>query len=105
MANYAHITNSVVDNVIIADTDFINRLENVSEYVEIPNESIGIGFNYNGSVFYPPQPFPSWILDSNFVWQPPTAKPNDGQNYRWDEINQQWVVFVPRIKQPTHNEP
>ena len=39
--------------------------------------------------FYGPQPYPSWSLDENFVWQAPTPRP-DGI-YVWDEDTTSWV--------------
>lgn len=54
----------------------------------------GIGMQYDDvvDVFYDPHPpFPSWSLDANFDWQPPTAKPNDGNFYYWDENTLTWV--------------
>jgi hypothetical protein len=102
MENYAHITNSVVDNIIIADADFIASLLNASEYV-LSTDSVGIGYNYKGSTFYPPAPYPSWTLDSNFVWQPPIPIPNDGKNYRWDETILNWKIVVPKVSTITTN--
>lgn len=54
----------------------------------------GIGFSYRDDIdaFVPPQPFPSWTLDSNVVWQPPTPMLTDGQ-YFWNETNQAWEVI------------
>lgn len=54
----------------------------------------GIGYAYDDSadVFYWPEaPFPSWSLDSNFDWQPPTPRPNTTENWEWDEQSQTWV--------------
>ena len=53
----------------------------------------GIGFTYRSDIdaFVPPQPFPSWTLNSNVVWQAPTAMPTDGKIYSWDEVTQAWV--------------
>jgi len=42
-------------------------------------------------VFYAPQPYPSWSLDTNFIWQPPTPMPTDDKWYRWDEDTTSWV--------------
>ena len=52
----------------------------------------GIGFTYRADIdaFVPPQPFPSWILDFNVVWQPPVAMPTNGK-YSWNEETQTWV--------------
>ena len=78
MANYAHILNSVVDDMISADTEFISILENASEWVDTTGISVGIGYNYNGTDFYLPQPFPSWTLDSELKWVAPIQKPTNG---------------------------
>lgn len=38
-------------------------------------------------------PYPSWIYDeSTNQWISPVPKPNDGQNYIWDELTQSWVL-------------
>lgn len=53
----------------------------------------GIGFTYDSvaDVFVAPQPYPSWALDSNHDWQPPTPKP-DGYYY-WNEEELAWVAI------------
>jgi len=57
----------------------------------IRKQYAGIGFSYNetADVFIAPSPFPSWQLDGNHDWQPPTPRP-DG-NFYWDEDTGQWV--------------
>jgi len=54
----------------------------------------GIGYIYDADadVFVAPQPYPSWTLDENYDWQPPTSKPEG--NYAWFEPNQQWIEIV-----------
>ena len=61
----------------------------------------GIGYTYDSSytvngvvgVFYAPQPFPSWTLNtSTFLWEAPVPYPNDGKIYYWDEATQSWVL-------------
>ena len=46
--------------------------------------------------FYGPQPFPSWVLDENYLWQPPTPPPviefPDNEVYNWDESTTSWVM-------------
>jgi len=49
----------------------------------------GVGYSFNGDAFMSPKPYPSWVLDENYDWQPPTPKP-DGE-YHWDEENQEWT--------------
>ena len=50
-----------------------------------------INFTYDSvnDVFYAPKPFESWILNSNWIWEPPIAYPGgddgDGLLYVWDE--------------------
>jgi hypothetical protein len=44
-------------------------------------------------VFYAPQPFPSWILDTQtYLWDAPVPYPTDGELYFWDEATQSWVL-------------
>ena len=49
----------------------------------------GIGFTYDADndVFYEPQPYTSWVLSSNWVWEAPIAEPSDADtvSYDWDE--------------------
>ena len=54
----------------------------------------GIGYTYRADIdaFVPPQPFSSWTLDSNVVWQAPTARPTDEKMYSWDEATTAWVL-------------
>lgn len=58
---------------------------------KIRKQFAGIGFKYDAEndVFIEPQPFPSWVLDSNFDWQAPKPRPI-GKAY-WDEQEQEWV--------------
>lgn len=54
----------------------------------------GIGYSYFPAydAFVPPQPYPSWLLNTEiFQWQPQIAKPVDGKMYDWNEETQQWV--------------
>ncbi len=55
----------------------------------------GIGMTYDATrdAFYAPQPYPSWVLDEDScIWEAPTAMPDDGQSYTWDEATTSWVV-------------
>ena len=53
----------------------------------------GIDWRYDPSVdmFIAPQPFPSWTLDANHDWQPPTPMPSEGGPWVWDEDTVSWV--------------
>jgi len=53
----------------------------------------GIGFKYNQTLdaFISPKPHNSWILnETTCLWEAPVIKPDDGQNYIWNEETQQW---------------
>jgi hypothetical protein len=54
--------------------------------------SIGGKYDSTNNVFLFPQPYPSWTLDSNYEWQPPTPYPDDGGAYLWSEEQGDWVV-------------
>ena len=60
----------------------------------IRKQYAGIGYTYNADadVFVAPQPFPSWTLDTNHDWQPPTPKPEG--NYSWNEAELMWIEIV-----------
>ena len=53
----------------------------------------GPGYIYDADadVFIAPQPYPSWTLDANHDWQPPTPMPTEGGPWRWDEATLSWV--------------
>jgi hypothetical protein len=51
----------------------------------------GIGYKYDGTGFYPPQPYDSWTLNSStYLWEAPVAYPDDGNDYEWNEETQTW---------------
>ena len=54
----------------------------------------GIGFTYDAQrdAFIPPQPFSSWVLnETTCQWASPVPYPQDGKQYAWDEMQQNWV--------------
>ncbi len=54
-----------------------------------------VGFTYlaDADVFICPQPYPSWTLDTNHDWRPPTPMPSTGGPYRWSEEDLEWVAI------------
>jgi hypothetical protein len=55
----------------------------------------GIGFTYDPvlDAFIPPQPYPSWLLNTTTCqWEAPVPYPNDGKSYIWDEAALSWVL-------------
>jgi len=104
MAHYAFINeNNVVTEVIVGrdetegdwETYYANirnqQCVRTSYNNKIRKQFAGIGFTYDpvADVFIAPQPFPSWTLDAQHDWQPPTPRP-DGLGWYWSEENQQW---------------
>ena len=57
----------------------------------------GVGFTLDPDLgehgaFIPPQPFPSWTLNTDTaLWQPPTPMPETDDMYYWDEGTLTWV--------------
>jgi hypothetical protein len=58
----------------------------------------GIGMTYNETLdafISPKPPTPSWILDETICeWIAPIPKPNDDQNYCWNEEQQAWELYI-----------
>ena len=54
----------------------------------------GIGFRYDKELdaFIPPQPYPSWKLDTDTcLWNAPIPYPQDNKQYIWNEAEQEWT--------------
>ena len=56
----------------------------------------GVGWTYDSAKdkFISFQPYDSWTLDSNDDWSPPTARPNDGKDYQWNEDTESWEEYT-----------
>ena len=53
----------------------------------------GIGYKYDTSrdAFIPPKPYNSWTLnETTCLWEAPVARPEDDQDYMWNETTKQW---------------
>jgi hypothetical protein len=55
----------------------------------------GIGYTWDSEndAFIAPQPFPSWSLNENYVWESPIPYPEDGNIYSWNEDDQEWKII------------
>ena len=84
MAYYAQIVDDLVTEVIAINDDIAGK------------NYAGIGYTYDAvnQNFIAPQPYPSWILDSNDIWQPPVPQPPAPPQTYWDEETQTWQIFV-----------
>lgn len=108
MAHYAYLDeNNIVVAVTVGkdESELINGLDTETYYGlgtnytvkrtsyngNIRKQFAAIGYKYDfvANVFIAPQPYPSWKLDNNFDWQPPTSKP-DGL-YSWNENTLSWI--------------
>ena len=85
----------ILNGVLDLETYYGNLREQVCKRTSYNNnirkQYAGVGYSYDpdADVFVAPQPFPSWTLDSNYDWQPPTPKP-DGEWF-WDEAELAWA--------------
>ena len=56
----------------------------------------GIGYTYDETrdAFIPPKPYDSWTLNEiSCLWESPVAYPTDGEQYEWNEDNEQWDLI------------
>jgi len=117
MAHFAEIFNGVVQRVIVVHDNelLVDGVEVESKGAEfcanlfggewvqtsyngnIRKRYAGVGYLYDAdlNIFIAPQPYPSWTLDDNFDWQPPTPMPVvEGKRYAWFEPNRVWIELV-----------
>jgi hypothetical protein len=114
MGHFAKVVDGKVTQVIVAELEFFNTFVDSSpgtwlatSYNTVGNKHLkggtplrgnyaGVGYTYDAQkdVFYAPQPFPSWTLSADYLWEAPVAMPDDGKSYDWDESKQSWVKNV-----------
>jgi hypothetical protein len=120
MGHFAKVLDGKVTQVIVAEPDFFDTFVDSSpgtwlqtsyntrgnvHYgqngqpdggVALRGNYAGIGYTYDSvnDVFYAPQPFPSWTLSDNYLWEAPVAMPIDGKAYIWDEPTKSWIENV-----------
>lgn len=113
MGHFAKILDGKVTEVIVAEPEFFNTFVDSSpgtwlqtSYNTYGNKHLkngtplrgnfaGIGYTYDAikDAFYAPQPYPSWVLTENYLWEAPIEMPVNGQ-YHWNEATQSWVEIV-----------
>ena len=119
MAHYAKVEDGVVTQVIVVANDelLLDGVENETKGIMFCKSLLGddtrwVQTSYNGNIrknyagigytydpvadhFFAPQPYPSWTLDADAKWQPPTAMPvEEGKFFTWDEPTLSWVEVV-----------
>ena len=56
---------------------------------------IGMTYDEDRDAFIPKQPYPSWTLNEDTcLWEAPSARPDDGKDYRWNESTKSWDEIV-----------
>ena len=114
MAHFAELNenNIVLRVIVVGNEDTSDEQDNEVEAIGIEfcqnllggtwvqtsyNDNIrkqfaGIGDTYDANldIFIKPQPYPSWSLDDNHDWQPPTPMP-EGNLWGWDEDSTSWI--------------
>ena len=94
MADYAKLENNIVTNIVVADQEWISTQPGIWYLVPenaLPQHSAVIGAKYDSlnDIFIQPKPYPSWILNSNNIWEAPIPQPEDGW-YIWSEEINNW---------------
>lgn len=111
MAHFAQVENGIVQQVIVADQEFIDAGVLPGTWIQTSYNTFagkhpegrplrknfaGIGYIYDSArdAFYAPRPFASWLLDEETcTWRPPVSYPSDGGKYKWDEPSVSWVLI------------
>ena len=98
MSHFAKVVDGIVEQVIRIDQETLNTgaWGNPSDWIQtsyntygnqhpenrpLRGNFAGIGYTYDAvnDVFIPPQPFPSWLLTSSWLWDAPVPMPTDGK--------------------------
>jgi hypothetical protein len=106
MSHFAKIdSNNIVENVIVAEQDFINSGAVGDSFLWVQTSyngnfrgkyaSIGDTWDKVNEVFISPQPYPSWTLNEDTcIYEAPIAYPTDDLMYSWDEDTTSWVEIT-----------
>lgn len=114
MSHFAKVNGlGIVEEVIVAEQDFIDTLPDASSWVQTSYNTLGgihilggtpfrknyagIGYKFDAerNAFIPPKPYASWGLnEETCLWEAPTPYPQDGNIYNWDENTLTWIEFT-----------
>ena len=118
MSHFAKVIDGIVQQVIVAEQDFIDSgaVGDASNWIQTsyntrggvhyaPNSNTpddggplrknyaGVGYTYDKTrdAFIAPKPYPSWnLVEASCLWEAPVAYPDDGKRYSWDEDITNW---------------
>lgn len=111
MAHYAFIDqDNIVVEVITGRNEYevVNGIADWEDYYgtmrgllckrtsfnsNIRKQFAGVGYSYDSDadVFVLPQPYQSWILNSNHDWESPVPMPTTDGRWWWNEEDQEWT--------------
>ena len=122
MAHFAEVdaaTNIVLQVLVVSnDVTTVDGVENEQRGIDffndlLPGSGTWVQTSYNANMrgeyasvggtydstndrFIKVQPYPSWTLDGDFVWQPPTPHPGPAGivGKVWDEDSLSWVPYA-----------
>ena len=77
---------------IVAEQEYIDTgvLGDPANWIE-GHTRVGNTYDKVRKKFIGPRPFPGWTLDADKEWQPPIAKPDDGEEYYWNWVKTKWT--------------
>ena len=105
MSHFAKLNNNIVTEVIVAEKNFINSGRVGDEFLWVQTSYNGnfrknfaeVGGTYDKTrdAFIPPKPYASWTLvEDTCQWTAPSAMPDDGKMYEWNEDTTNWTEVV-----------
>lgn len=106
MAHFAKIdSKNVVENVVVVPdeqehrgNEYLNEIGLEGTWIQtsynnnLRNTFAGIGMIYlpDHDAFVSKKPYESWVLNSELKWEAPTPRPDEENEYIWDEDSQSW---------------
>ena len=116
MAHYAEVKNGIVTQVIVAEQDFIDTLDNPNDWVQTSYNTrcgkhrlggkplrknfaaVGGFYDKEKDEFIPPKDYPSWVYnEETCLWNAPIPYPQDDKEYEWDEETTSWKIIDDEI--------
>jgi len=105
MSHFAKLNNNTVTEVIVAEQDFINSGAVGDSFLWVQTSYsdsfrknyAGVGDTYDKTrdAFIAAKPYPSWTLvEDTCQWTAPTAYPDDGKIYEWNEDTTNWTEIT-----------
>jgi len=100
MPYWALIEGGVVMQVRKAEHDYVAANPHIYQgvWIEVqnPQQYPAQGWTYaEGFGFRPPKPYSSWQWDDlSRLWSAPAPRPDDGQEYVWDDLMEAWTPLI-----------